>query len=421
MPAIKNGTLTIKTPEVFLPLLEDGKRYRGAWGGRGGGKSWFFAELLVERMLIDPKLRAVCIREYQSSLDMSAKQLIEDVIERLGVQHLFRFLYAHIETTAGGIILFQGMSKQTAQSIKSLEGFSICWIEEAQSLSQRSLDLLRPTIREEGSEIWASWNPISPSDPIDQLLRGENPPKDAAVVNVNYHDNPFFPRVLVNELERDRARDPEKYQHVWKGAYLTHSEARVFKNWRVEEFETPDDALFLFGADWGYSIDPSVLVRCYVGTEPDAVGRPKPTRTLYIDREAYKVGVEIDHLAALFDTVPGARDWPIVADSARPETISYLQRHGFPKLMTAVKGKDSVKEGILFLANYDIVVHPRCVHTIDELTFYSFKTNPLTGLIVPILDDKKNHVIDSLRYAVEPMRLSAFDFQAAGMTSSITW
>ena len=152
-----------------------------------------------------------------------------------------------------------------------------------------------------------------------------------------------------------------------------------------------------------------MLVRCYV------VGRK-----LYIDREAYRIGVEIDHLPQLFDTVPGARDWVITADSARPETISYLQRHGFPKMVAAVKGKDSVKEGVIFLQNYDIVVHPRCVHTIDELTMYSFKTDALTGIVTPVLEDKKNHVIDSLRYAVERLRHD-FDYKEAGMTSSVTW
>jgi phage terminase large subunit len=146
-----------------------------------------------------------------------------------------------------------------------------------------------------------------------------------------------------------------------------------------------------------------VLVRCFI-----------KDRTLYIDREAYRVGVEIDHLPALFDQVPGAREWIITADSARPETISYLQRNGFPRLQAAVKGKDSVKEGVIFLQGYDIVVHPRCLHTYDELTNYSFKADPKTGKITPILSDKKNHVIDSLRYAVEALRTPA-------MPDWVTW
>ncbi len=204
-------------------------------------------------------------------------------------------------------------------------------------------------------------------------------------------------------MEWDRARDPEKYAHIWLGEYERKSEARVFKNWRIEEHEAPEGAVFYFGGDWGFSVDPSVLVRCYVNG-----------RTLYIDFEAYRVGVEIDHLPALFDQVPGARAWPIRADSARPETISYLQRHGFPKLIAATKGKDSVKEGVIFLQNYDVVIHPRCIHTIDEFTMYSYKVDKLTGMITPILEDKKNHVIDSVRYAIEELR-------AAETPSWVTW
>jgi phage terminase large subunit len=385
--------IVLPTPKAYLPLLAPHKRYRGARGGRGSAKSWFFAELIVDRFLEYPRLRAVCVREFQKSLEMSAKRLIEDTIDRLGVGQFFRVLNTHIETPAGGVILFQGMATHTAESIKSLEGFSLAWIEEAQSLSQRSLDLLRPTIREEGSEIFASWNPRFPTDPIEKLLWSDDRPENIAVVHTTYQNNPFFPDVLRKEMEWDRKRDPEKYAHVWLGEYERHSENRVFKNWTIDEFDTPEDAMFYYGADWGFSVDPSVLVRCFVHD-----------RTLYVDHEAYRVGVEVDHLGGLFDQVPGAREWPITADSARPETISYLQRNGFPRMVAAIKGKDSVKEGVIFLQNYNIVVHPRCIHTIDELTMYAFKTDKMTGMVTPILEDKKNHVIDSLRYAVEKLR-----------------
>ncbi len=385
--------IVLPTPKAYLPLLAPHKRYRGARGGRGSAKSWFFAELIVDRFLEYPRLRAVCVREFQKSLEMSAKRLIEDTIDRLGVGQFFRVLNTHIETPAGGVILFQGMATHTAESIKSLEGFSLAWIEEAQSLSQRSLDLLRPTIREEGSEIFASWNPRFPTDPIEKLLWSDDRPENVAVVHTTYQNNPFFPDVLRKEMEWDRKRDPEKYAHVWLGEYERHSENRVFKNWTIDEFDTPEDAMFYYGADWGFSVDPSVLVRCFVHD-----------RTLYVDHEAYRVGVEVDHLGGLFDQVPGARNWPITADSARPETISYLQRNGFPRMVAAIKGKDSVKEGVIFLQNYNIVVHPRCIHTIDELTMYAFKTDKMTGMVTPILEDKKNHVIDSLRYAVEKLR-----------------
>jgi phage terminase large subunit len=291
------------------------------------------------------------------------------------------------------MIIFQGMQNHTADSIKSLEGYDIAWVEEAQSLSQRSLDLLRPTIRKDGSELWFSWNPDQPTDPIEVLLRGENPPPDSIVVEANYTDNPWFPDVLRAEMEYDKRRDPDKYAHVWLGRHQRNSEARVFRNWTVEEFESPKGATFRLGADWGFSVDPSVLVRCHL-----------EGRRLYIDYEAYMVGCEIDMLPDLFDRVPESRKWFITADSARPETISYMQKHGYPKINAAIKGSRSVEEGVEFLRSFDIVVHPRCVHTIDELTMYSYKVDPLTGLVLPILEDKKNHVIDALRYACEAAR-----------------
>jgi len=390
---VSSSVLQIETPEVFLPLLQPA-RYKGAHGGRGSGKSHFFGEMLIEECLIQPT-RAVCVREIQKSLTQSVKRLLEDKINRLGVASRFRVLDTRIEVDNGGLIVFQGMQNHTADSIKSLEGFRVAWVEEAQSLSQRSLDLLRPTIRMPGSELWFSWNPSKATDPVDTLLRGETRVPNSIVVEANWSDNPWLPAELLEEKDYDQRRDADKYAHIWLGGYQRNSEARVFRNWRVEAFDTPADARFYYGADWGFSVDPTTLVRCF--TEG---------RTLYVDREVYKVGCEIDRTPDLFDTLDDgqARKWPIRADSARPETISYMQRHGYPKLVPATKGQGSVEDGIEFLKSYDIVVHPNCRHTIDELTLYAYKTDPLTGEVLPVLADKKNHVIDALRYAVELLR-----------------
>jgi phage terminase large subunit len=386
-------TLEIDTPRWLVPFLEPA-RYKGAYGGRGSGKSHGFAEMVIEAHVMDQRRRTVCVREVQKTLAQSVKRLLEMKIEALGVADYFEVQESVIKSRRGdGLILFQGMQNHTADSIKSLEGMDCAWVEEAQSLSQRSLDLLRPTIRKPDSELWFTWNPHEPTDPVDVLLRGDNPPPDAVVREVNYKDNPWFPAVLQGELEYDQRRDPDKYTHIWLGGYVANSEARVFKNWRIEEFEAPADAVHRFGADFGFAIDPTVLVRCHI------IGR-----TIYVDWEAYMVGCEIINTPSLFLTVPEAEKWPIVADSARPETISHLRNHGFPRIMPAVKGKDSVHEGVEWLKSYDIVVHPRCTHTIDELSSYSFKTDELTGAVLPKLADENNHVIDALRYAVEAVR-----------------
>jgi len=386
--------LNIPTPRVFKPLLNPA-RYKGAHGGRGSGKSHFMAELLIERCIMTPGTRWVCIREVQKSLDQSVKRLLEDKIESMGVGSLFTVQAFEIITPGDGVIIFQGMQNHTADSIKSLEGFDGAWVEESQSLSQRSLDLLRPTIRKPDSELWFSWNPNKDTDPVDVLLRGDVPPPNTITVQANYRDNPWLPKVLKDELEYDQRRDPDKFAHVWLGEYQRNSEARVFKNWKIEEFEAPIGTAFKLGADWGFSVDPSVLIRCYL------VGR-----VMYVDYEAYMIGCEIDQLPDLFRKVPEAEKWFITADSARPETISYMQKHGFPRITSAIKGAKSVDEGVEFLKSFDIIVHPRCKHLIDELTSYCYKTDPLTSLVMPILEDKHNHVIDSLRYALEGARRS---------------
>lgn len=392
---IKNATIELTTFRVFEPLLAPA-RYKGAHGGRGSGKSHFFAEMVVERALLTPGLRVVCIREVQKSLEQSVKALIESKIRAMGVTHLFEIRRYEIRTPGDGIIIFQGMQAHTADSIKSLEGYDIAWVEEAQSLSQYSLDLLRPTIRKPGSELWFSFNPLHETDPVDMLLRGANKPDDAIVVEANYYDNPFLPDVLKKEIEWDRRRDPDRFAWVWKGQYRKLSEARVFKNWREDVLEVPSYAKCYYGADFGFSVDPSTLVRVWMWD-----------RTLYVDFEAYEVGVEVDHLPKFYEKVPGSQQHQIVADSARPETISYLNRHGY-EVVPAVKGKDSVEEGVTFLQSHDIVVNPRCTHTIDELTFYAYKTDRVTGAVLPDLLDANNHIIDALRYALESAR-TAFD------------
>ncbi|MDI1265637.1 MAG: phage terminase large subunit [bacterium] len=218
--------LRIPTARVFEPLLAPA-RYKGVYGGRGSGKSHFFGELLVETCQAERGTLAVCIRESQRTLAQSSKRLIESKIATLGIGSRFRLFNDKIETPGDGVIIFRGLQDHTADSIKSLEGFRIAWIDEAQSLSARSLALLRPTIRAEGSEIWASWNPRRKSDAIDDLLRARRPP-GAIVINANWRDNPWFPAVLEEERRTDLALYPDRYQHVWEGDYVRAFEGAYF-------------------------------------------------------------------------------------------------------------------------------------------------------------------------------------------------
>lgn len=220
-------TVTIPTARIFAPLLRPA-RYKGAHGGRGSGKSHFFAGAMVEQAMLRPGFRGVCIREVQKSLKESAKRLIEDKLEEHAVGAGFDVHAAEIRTPGGGVIIFQGMQDHTAESIKSLEGFDVAWVEEAQAFSQRSLTLLRPTIRKDGSELWFSWNRTRRNDPVDLLLTGDKAPSDCAVVNANWRDNPWFPGVLDQERRDDLRHRPEQYAHVWEGDHATVTEGAYF-------------------------------------------------------------------------------------------------------------------------------------------------------------------------------------------------
>ena len=237
--------LVIKTARILMPLLQP-MRYKAAYGGRGSMKSHFFAEHGVFRALKQPGFRMVCIREVQKSLKESAKRLIEDKIEKFQASESFNITQDHIDTPGGGIILFQGMQDHTAESIKSLEGFDVAWCEEAQTMSAKSLEYLRPTIRKDPtcsicrrsiqeclcppqevlireifpeSELWFSWNPRHPTDPVDKFFRGQNPPKNSVIVRTSFEANPWFPQVMEDERLHDRKNNPHRYAHTWLGEY----------------------------------------------------------------------------------------------------------------------------------------------------------------------------------------------------------
>jgi phage terminase large subunit len=399
--------LEMPTPRWALPLLPPA-RYKGAKGGRSSGKSHFFAEMAVERMVTDPALRLVCIREVQRSLKFSAKSLIEKKIQEMGVSHLFTVLTTEIRRNGGtGVMIFEGMQDHTADSIKSLEGFAVAWCEEAQALSKRSLALLLPTIRAEGSELWFSWNPELPTDPVDQLfagLLGDALPQragsarsaDAVVVHVNYLDNPFCPQVSKDEAARMARVDTDAHEHTWLGGYNTKSDAKVLNGkWIVDEFEPqPEWDGPYHGADFGFAQDPNTLLRMWIAG-----------RRLMVEYEAYRVGQDTDEIPPHWQReVPRCEAYVIRADSSRPETISYLKRHGLPRIVAVPKWKGSVEDGIAHLRQYErIVIHPRCVHAADEARHYSYKVDAKTGDVLPEVIDKHNHIWDAARYGLAPL------------------
>jgi len=374
----------------FKPLFQP-KRYKTFHGGRGGAKSWAAARALVI-MAASKKLRILCTREVQNSIKDSVHKLLKDQIEMLGLNPWFRITNESITSASGSEFLFKGL-RFDPLGIKSTEGVDICWVEEAQSVSSDSWAILIPTIRKEGSEIWVTFNPGEESDPTYQRFI-VTPPDDSITVEVNYYDNPYLPETLRKEMEYCKRIDYEAYEHIWLGKPKSISDSVIFRNrYRVEAF--PDDLWqqadrLFFGADFGFANDPSTLIRMFM----------IDTR-LYIEYEAYGVGVELDEMPQFYDSIPEVRKWPIKGDNSRPETISYLARQGF-SIDAAAKWKGSVEDGVTYLKGFEeIIIHERCKHTADEFRHYSYKVDKKTGDILPIIVDKFNHCIDAIRYGLD--------------------
>ena len=684
------SNIDIQIPKKLLFFLQEQKRYKVAYGGRGSGKSYNIGIMLIIKMIQSP-LRILCTRQLQTSIRDSVHKLLSDIIEKYGMLSYFTITRDSIRCYNGGEFLFRGI-QNNINEIKSMEGVNICWVEEAQSVSQENWDILIPTIRKEGSEIWISFNPDRDEDATYTMFV-KNKRDDCHSELVNYTDNPFFPEVLRREMEYCKSVDFGKYENVWLGKTVINTEAQVFHDkFELKDFETPEDARFFYGADWGFAClkgdtliktingdvpirdvkvgdlvltrqgykrvihninkgykkvyeldygykksiiatgdhriftydgwkrvdelkdkeelcviksnlmaefikgiqkvstritsiingkktvntikescigifgniikglfqraisyttktiihsitvlkilyvllqkniqkyitkiisellqkkeqkileqrtdtqkktglkeersqsqqfnlkeeyvknveslsqslmsiknsvvriveksliqgiakksiyvksvvkdlwqllisteklarknvhinlqqltdkeevfdltieesheyfangilvhncDPTTLVRCFI-----------KDRCLYIDYEAYGVGVELDEIPQLFDSVPDSRKWLIMADCARPETVSHIKNKGF-NIESCPKWQGSVEDGVEYIRSFErIYIHTRCPHTYYEFKYYSYKQDKNTGEVLPVLLDKDNHCVDALRYAL---------------------
>ena len=365
-------------------------RYKVLHGGRGSAKSWGVAETLVH-FAARFSIRVLCARELQTSIADSVHRLLQDQIYRAGLLPFFNITGAAITCpSTGSLFIFKGLRHNSAE-IKSMEGIDICWVEEAQRVSEASWEVLIPTIRKENSEIWVTFNPDSVDDPTYKRFVANEPPS-SIVRQVNYDQNVHFPDTLRMEMEYLKRVDFEAYEHVWLGKPKAKTKAQVLSGkWRVDRFEVPANvSRFFYGADWGFAQDPTTLIRSFI-----------QDRKLFITHEAYGVGVELDEIPALFDSVPGARQNLIKADNSRPETINHVAKRRF-NVVGAAKWPGSVEDGVAYLRSFEeIVIHERCTHTIEEARLYSYKTDKQTDEVLPIIEDRHNHCWDAVRYSLD--------------------
>lgn len=399
MTATAPVPLTAELPEYAAGLFEPKHRYRILYGGRGAGRSWSVARALLIKAAASP-LRVGCFRELQKSIKDSVHRLLTDQIDLLELPG-YIVTDREIRHRNGSLFLFEGL-RHNVTKIKSLEGIDIAWVEEAERVSKASWDVLIPTIRKSGSEIWVNFNPDLEDDPtyVRFVL---NPPPDSWVLKVSADDNPWLPDELAAERAYLYAVDPDAAAHVWAGETRQSSDAQILHGkWSVEPFEAdPSWGGPYHGADFGFAQDPNTLVRCWIapGTIANSTGR------LMLEYEAYRVGQDTDDIApAWIQAVPGCEQYTIRADSARPETISYLKRHGLPNIVGVDKWTGSVEDGIAYLRQFEqIVIHPRCSHAIQEARHYRYKVDDRTGDVLPIVVDADNHVYDAIRYSLSPL------------------
>lgn len=353
-------------------------------------KSWQVARALLIKGIEQP-LKILCGREFQNSISDSVQALLEEQADILGVSGFYDFQRGAIYGANGTEFIFKGFARNI-NSLKSIEGVDICWVEEGETVSEKSWRILIPTIRKPGSQIITTFNTSQESDPTYQRMV-VNPDPDSYVCKVTYLDNPFRSKELISEAESMMRLDPDAYANIWLGEPWMRSEAQVLKDkWRIGEIDTEGADGPYFGADFGFSVDPATLVKCWI-----------KGRTLYIEKECHEVGVEVTDYPAFYRRIPESEKHRIRADCARPEIISHIKREGF-NITGCKKWSGSVEDGITALRSFDeIVIHPSCKNAATEARLWSYKTDKLTGDVLPVLLDKFNHIWDAVRYAIEPI------------------
>lgn len=391
----------IELPPKLIPVFTGPARYRGAWGGRGSGKTRSFALMSAVRayMFAEAGISGtiLCAREFMNSLEDSSMEEIKQAIRETPWLDAYFDIGDRFIRTKNRMVdyTFCGL-RHNLNSIKSKARVLISWVDEAEGVSEVAWQKLLPTVREDDSEIWVTWNPELDGSPTDLRFRRNIPP-EAKIVELNCTDNPWFPAVLELERKADYERlDPQTYAWVWEGAYRENSDAQVFSGkYRIGEFEPGADWDGPYdGLDFGFAQDPTAAVRCWVHAG-----------CLWIEREAGRVGLELDDTAEFVaDRIPEFGRRVVRADNARPESISYLRRNGLPGIEPVSKWSGSVEDGISHMRSYrEIVIHARCKEVQREFRMYSYKVDRLSGDIKTTVVDAWNHYIDAIRYALNPM------------------
>ena len=387
-------------------------------GGRASGKTYIVALYLLLQAISKPKQKILCTRQFQESLKKSVGACLLIMIHSLGLRKHFKITNAEfVYIPNGSEFLFKGFDRNK-DTIKGYQDLTHVWIEEADSLTQESWDLLRPTVfrttqsmfalfseesynakpTESKAQIIITMNPKYETDCLYKsfILDKKTPPK-SYIKTLNWYQNPFFNLSMHKERLHCLKNAPAVYNHIWEGELLQNSDAQVFKGkWFIQDFEEDENAEKYFGIDFGF-VHPMAVIRCYI-----------KDNCIYVTHEYKGVGIENHEIYDLcVQNIPGILNGKVYGDCARPDTITTLKRQGLyikPCEKTSGDSKLSYTEdSISTMRSYKIIVKPSCINMISNLQLFSFKIEPRSGKITNVLIKENDDFIDALKYAVWPV------------------
>jgi len=375
---------TITIPQEFKRLFDLDWREAAVYGGRYSLKSHTIARILLIRAR-QSKIRVACFREFQNSIADSSHQLLKDLINEFELKDFRVTDNSIINTVNGSDFIFKGLHNNE-QSIKSTEGIDIAWIEEAQTVSNTSLEVLTPTVRKPGSQLIYTYNRLLEDDPVHHRLVLEGRP-NTLIINVNYDialKYKMMPDVIRLEMEDDKEKRPALYKHKWLGE-PSSSERKIYKDWAIID-EIPHEArLERYGLDFGYSNDPTAIVALY-----------RYNGGFILDEITYQKGLSNKQIADILNTKDKAL---VIADSAEPKSIDEIMGYGI-NIQPALKGQGSVNKGIQFVQDQRISITKRSSNIIQEYNKYLWQIDRLDK-VINIPEGGFDHTMDAIRYALD--------------------
>lgn len=388
----------IAIPKEFKRLFDDDWREAAIYGGRFSLKSHSVARYLLVRAR-QKKTRIACFREFQNSISESSHQLLADLIKEYNLTDFEVTNNSIINKVNGSDFLFKGLYLNE-QSIKSIEGIDIAWVEEAQTVTAQSIEILTPTVRSENSKIIYTYNRLLEDDPVHTRLVVDGRP-NTLVINVNYDiaiKYGMMPEVVLKEIEDDKVRRPALYRHKWLGE-PNNLDQKIYKDWRIID-EVPHEArLERYGLDFGYTNDPTALIALYYHNGG-----------YIVDEIVFQKGLSNKQIADLLMNLNRAL---VIADSAEPKSIDELKAYGV-NVLGCPKGPGSVSQRIQAVQNQAISVTKRSVNVIKEYRNYMWLTDR-EGRIINEPDHAWSHSMDAVSYALQSVAPSIARRELAAM------